>query len=308
MNTQSDALRESPLQSHGLVVISPGRRLLWSVRRELWENRSLYLAPLAVAALFIAGYLISTLRMVSRIHAGLGLNPLQQQQALEQPYTVAALLIMGATFIVSFFYCLDALYGERRDRSILFWKSLPVSDLTTVLSKFSIALVFLPLVTFAITVVTWWVTLLLSSLILLAGGQSVAGLWSDLSLFQMSGMLLYHLLAYHSLWWAPIYAWLFLVSAWARRTPFLWAVLPPIAIAAVEKIAFSSSHFASMLGRRFSGGGQSAGFEPGHMSMVPLSQLGLGQFLINPGLWSGLLIAAVFLAGAVRLRRYREPI
>jgi ABC-2 type transport system permease protein len=308
MNTQSDALREPPLESHALAAISPGRRMLWSVRRELWENRSLYLAPLAVAALFLVGYLISTLRLVSRIHAGWPLNPLQQQQALEQPYTFAALLIMATTFIVSFFYCLDALYGERRDRSILFWKSLPVSDLTTVLSKFSIALVVLPLITFAVTVVTWWVTLLLSSLILLAGGQSVAGLWGDLSLFHMSGVLLYHLLAYHSLWWAPIYAWLFLVSAWARRAPFLWAVLPPIAIAVAEKIAFNTFHFGSMLGRRFSGGGQGAGFAPGHMSMVPLTQLGLGQFLISPGLWSGLLVAAVFLAGAVRLRRYREPI
>jgi ABC-2 type transport system permease protein len=308
MNTQSDALRESPLESQAFAVISPGRRIYWSVQRELWENRSLYLAPLAVAALFIVGYLISTMRLVSKIHAGWGLKPWQQQQALEQPYTFAALFIMGTTFIVSVFYCLDALHGERRDRSILFWKSLPVSDLTTVLSKAGIALVVLPLLTFAITVVTWWVTLLLSSLILLAGGQSVADLWSHLPLFQMSVMLLYHLLAYHSLWWAPLYAWLFLVSAWARRAPFLWAVIPPIAIAVVEKIAFNTSHFASMLGRRFSGGGQSAGFEPGHMSMVPLSELGVGQFLVSPGLWSGLLVAGVFLVLAVRLRRSREPI
>jgi ABC-2 type transport system permease protein len=308
MNTQSDALRESPLESHAVAVISPGRRMLWSLRRELWENRSLYLAPLAVAALFIAGYLISTLRLVGKIHAGLVLNPFQQQEALEQPYTFAALFIMGTTVIVSFFYCLDALYGERRDRSILFWKSLPVSDLTTVLSKAGIALVVLPLLTFAITIVTWWVTLLLSSVILLAGGLSVAGLWNHLPLFQMSVTLLYHLLAYHSLWFAPFYAWFLLVSAWARRAPFLWAVLPPIVIAVVEKIAFNTSHFASLLGRRFSGGGQSGGFEQGHMSMVPLSQLGVGQFLVSPGLWSGLLVAAVFLAIAVRLRRYREPI
>ena len=308
MNTQSDAKHESPRESNIVATISPGRRMLWSLRRELWENRSLYLAPLAVAGLFIFGYLISALRLVSRIHAGLVLNPLQQQEALQQPYTFAALFIMATTFIVSFFYCLDALYGERRDRSILFWKSLPVSDLTTVLSKFCIALVVLPLLTFAITVITWWVTVLLSSVILLAGGPSVGGLWSHLPLFQMSVMLLYHLLAYHSLWWAPIYAWLFLISAWARRAPFLWAVLPPIAVAVVEKIAFNTSHFGSMLGRRFSGGGQSAGFEPGHMSMVPLSQVGVGQFLVSPGLWSGLLVAAVFLALAVRLRRYREPI
>jgi ABC-2 type transport system permease protein len=274
----------------------------------LWENRSLYLAPLAVAALFIVGYLISTLRLVSKVHAGFALNPSQQQQALEQPYHFAALFIMGTTFIVSVFYCLDALYGERRDRSILFWKSLPVSDLTAVLAKATIPLVVLPLLTFAITVVAQWITLLLSSLILLAGGQSVTALWSDLPLFQMSAMLLYHLLAFHSLWFAPMYAWLLLISAWARRAPFLWAVLPPIAIAVVEKIAFNTSHFASLLARRFSGGGQSDGFSPGNMSMVPLTQLGVGTFLVSPGLWGGLLVAAAFLALAVRLRRSREPI
>src|ERR1700753_1105573 len=207
MNTQSDALRESPLESQAIAVISPGRRIYWSVQRELWENRSLYLAPVSVAALFIIGYLISSMRLVSKIHAGLGLNPWQQQQALVQPYHFASLFIMGTTFIVSVFYSLDALYGERRDRSILFWKSLPVSDVTAVLSKASIPLVVLPVLTFAITVVTQWITLMLSSVILLAGGQSVAALWSGLPLFQMSVMLLYHLLAFHSLWFAPMYAW-----------------------------------------------------------------------------------------------------
>jgi ABC-2 type transport system permease protein len=308
MNTQSDALRESPLESQAFAVISPARRFYWSVQRELWENRSLYLAPLAVAALFIVGYLISTLRLVSKIHSGFVLNPSQQQQALEQPYHFAALFIMGTTFIVSVFYCLDALYGERRDRSILFWKSLPVSDLTAVLAKATIPLLVLPLLTFAITVVAQWITLLLSSLILLAGGQSVTALWSNLPLFQMSLMLLYHLLAFHSLWFAPMYAWLLLISAWARRAPFLWAALPPIAIAVVEKIAFNTSHFGSLLARRFSGGGQSDGFSEGNMSMVPLTQLGVGTFLVSPGLWGGLLVAAAFLALAIRLRRSREPI
>jgi ABC-2 type transport system permease protein len=136
----------------------------------------------------------------------------------------------------------------------------------------------------------------------------VAALWSDLPMFRMSVMLLYHLLAFHSLWFAPLYAWLFLISAWARRAPFLWAVLPPIAIAVVEKIAFDTSHFASLLANRFSGGGQSDGFTPGHMSMVPLTQLGVGTFLVSPGLWGGLLVAAAFLALAIRLRRSREPI
>ena len=100
------------------------------------------------------------------MRAALALNPMQQRNLIEKPYDFAALLIMVTTFIVGVFYCLDALYGERRDRSILFWKSLPVSDLTTVLSKASIPLVILPLLTFAITVATQWIMLLLSTAVL----------------------------------------------------------------------------------------------------------------------------------------------
>ena len=185
------------------------------------------------------------------------LDPMLQIEFIAQPYTYAALLLMFTTFIVAVFYCLDALHGERRDRSILFWKSLPVSDLTTVLSKASIPLVVLPLLTFAITVVTQLVMLMLSTVVLLGSRQGLATLWTQLPFFQMSLMLLYHLVAVHSLWYAPIYCWLLLVSAWARRAPFLWAALPLLAIGIVEKIAFNSSHFAAMLGNRMDGGGGS---------------------------------------------------
>jgi ABC-2 type transport system permease protein len=207
------------------------------------------------------------------------------------------------------FYCLDALYGERRDRSILFWKSLPVSDLATVLSKMITPLVILPLVSFAIAVVTQWIMLLVSTAVLLGSGLSVGPLWTHASLFQQWLMLLYHLLTAHGLWYAPIYGWLLLVSAWARRTPFLWAALPPLAIAAVEKIAFNTSHFGAMLANRMlGGGGGSDDFMTGSLSMDPLMHFTPGQFLTSPGLWIGLAIAAALLAAAVRLRRDQGPI
>ena len=75
-------------------------------------------------------------------------------------------------------------------------------------------------------------------------------LWTQVHLFPMSLMLLYHLITVHVLWHAPFYGWLLLISAWARRAAFLWAVLPIIAIAFVEKIAFNTSHFATFLGDR----------------------------------------------------------
>ncbi len=310
MNTHSSAIPESPLESQVIApaVISATRRMYWSLRRELWESRSIYIAPLAVAALILFGFLISTIHLPDKMRAALALNPVQQRESIGQPYIFAALLLMLITFIVGVFYCLDALHGERRDRSILFWKSLPVSDLTTVLSKASIPLVILPLLTFAITVATQFIMLLLSSAVLLGSGLSVATLWTRVSLFQTSLMLLYHLLTVHALWYAPIFAWLLLVSGWARRAAFLWALLPLLAIGIVEKIALSTSRFGAMLGNRMSGGAEGADFTASSVAMDPLTHLDLGRFLSSPDLWIGLAIAAGFLAAAVRLRRYRGPI
>jgi len=309
MNTPSNAIPDSPFaaQAPAPAPIPASRRMYWSVRRELWEYRSIYIAPLAVAALILLGSLISSYRLPANMRAILTLDPMHQRHAIQQHYHIAALLIMGTTFIVGVFYCLDALHGERRDRSILFWKSLPVSDLTTVLSKASIPLVVLPLLTFAVTVVMQFIMLLLSSAVLLGNGLSVATLWTQVSLFQMSLLLLYHLLAVHSLWYAPIYGWMLLVSGWARRAAFLWAALPLLAIGVVEKLAFNTTHFAAMLENRI-GGDVSAVTMPGSVPMDPMTHLTPLHFLSSPGLWIGLAITAACLAGAVRLRRYQGPI
>src|SRR5207249_4125035 len=193
---------------------------------------------------------------------------------------------------VGIFYSLDALYGERRDRSILFWKSLPVSDLTTVLSKFTIPLIILPLLSFAIAVVTQFVMLLLSS------GLSAGTLGARMSFFHMSLMLLYHILTVHGLWYAPLYGWLLLVSAWAPRAPFIWAFLPPFVIWGLEKIVFQTSHFLAMLQYRLTGPEPSTTAAQHGTVMEIISALTLAQFLSTPGLWTGLIIAAAFLFAA----------
>lgn len=123
----------------------------------------------------------------------------------------------------------------------------------------------------------------------------------------MSLMLLYHLVTVHALWYAPFYGWLLLVSAWARRAAFLWAALPPLAIYFIEKILFSTSHFAAMLENRLSGGPEAV-TAPGTFPMDPMTHLTPGTFLTSPGLWIGLALTALFLAAAVGLRRDRGPI
>jgi ABC-2 type transport system permease protein len=311
MNTQPSTLPEPKLESQAVApaIIPATQPRYWSVRRELWEYRSIYLAPLGVAALFLLGFLISTVRLPEKIRGASALDPVQQRELIEQPYNFAALLLMGTTLIVAIFYCLDALHGERRDRSILFWKSLPVSDLTTVLSKASIPVVVLPLLSFAITIAVQWIMLLLSSVVLLGSGVGVAMLWRQLPWFQMSVVLLYHLLAVHGLYYAPFYGWLLLVSAWARRAPFLWAGLPLLAIGFGEKIAFNTSHFASMLGSRLSGGAEGVDYPAASsIAIHPLGHLIPMGFLVSPSMWIGLAIFSAFLGAAVRLRRYQGPI
>jgi len=295
-------------QGRGRTMISWGQRFYWSIRRELWESKSIYVAPLIVAGLIVFAFLIGTLHHHGKLRAALALDDgLAQQSAIEEPYHLAALLLMGTTFIVALFYCLDALHGERRDRSILFWKSLPVSDLTTVLSKFAIPLFILPLVTFAITMVTQWIMLLLGMAIALGSGLSVATWWNRVPLFQMSLGLFFHLMAGHGLYYAPIYGWLLLVSAWARRAAVLWAALPLVAIGVIEKVAFNSTRFASLLGERIGGGTAGAAF-PGSGN-VPMHAAHIHPaFLISLDLWIGLALAAIFIAAAVRLRRYQGPI
>src|SRR3954469_20378516 len=148
------------------------RPFYWSVRRELWENRSLYIAPLIVAGVILFGFLCTTATLPERRRAVLVLDdPSRARSAIEMPYDVAAIMIMFTAFIVGVFYCLDALYGERRDRSILFWKSLPISDRTTVLSKILIPLVVLPAISCVVIVVTQFLMLLWSTLLLAPSGQ-----------------------------------------------------------------------------------------------------------------------------------------
>jgi ABC-2 type transport system permease protein len=307
MSTPSNAMSESfQVQSVAPVAFPATRALYWSVRRELWENRSIYIAPLAVAAVALFAFSMSAIAGIWE--KALKLDPTQASEAVTQPYDIAAGLMMLTCIIVSVFYCLDALHSERRDRSILFWKSLPVSDLTTVLAKVSIPLVVLPLLTFAIIVAMQGIMLLLSSLLLLGNGQSVAALWTKLSFFRMSLLTLYHILTAHALWPLPIYCWLLLVSGWARRATFLWAALPLVAIGGVELIVFRTGHFAALVGSRLIGAAPAFDSPDNMFPSGPMAHMAAGTFVSSPGLWIGLVVSAAFLAAAVRLRRYQAPI
>jgi ABC-2 type transport system permease protein len=309
MNIQSHPTAESfasPVAAPAPTLVT--HPFYWSVRRELWENRSIYLAPLGVAAVFLFGFLITTV-LPGKARGLWAINLGHQADGVATPYDMVAGLMMLTTILVNVFYCADALYGERRDRSILFWKSLPVSDRTTVLAKASIPLVIVPVLAWVIAVAVQWIMLLCSSAVLLANGLGVSALWTELSFFRMSMLLLYHILTAHTLWPAPVYCWLLLVSGWARRATLLWAALPVVAIAGLEGIVFHTWHFAALVGTRLIGAAPAIDFRSSDTFPTnPMTHITPVHFLSSPSLWLGLIFAAACLAAAVRLRRYREPL
>ena len=234
--------------------ISPARHFGWLLRREFWEHRTgLLWAPL------VAGLLSLALTAIALVTAGvLGRNAEGTVQVDGQSFSINGLdlaslastmqpadysqladvlnmtLLLAAFWpmlvmaFVVFFYCLGALYDDRRDRSILFWKSLPVSDLGTVLSKLATALLVAPLLALVASVVTvaGYMALLMAG-VAWAGADPIALVWQPASPLSLIGSMVLSLPAY-ALWALPTAGWLLLCSAFARRVPFLWAVVPPV--------------------------------------------------------------------------------
>ena len=177
-----------------------------------------------------------------RLSAALRAGGASPRHAGATPLNFALFSLMLTYVILTVVYCLGALHNERSDRSILFWKSLPVSDVTTVIAKASIPILILPLITFVVLVVTQGIMLIAASA---AAGEAAS--WTQTPIVPLWTAMLYHLLTVHALYYAPIYGWLLLVSAWARRAPILWASLPVAAILIVERLIFNTSAFGHML-------------------------------------------------------------
>ena len=300
----------------------PVRPFYWSVMRELWEHRSLTIVPLVPAGIAVAILLYVAIFSGHDVQLLAQAPPERLGQIATIIYAVVTWAISLAMHIAVFFYLLDALQGERKDRSVLFWKSMPVSDTTTVLSKLFTALVVSAAIVVVVAVAAQFVILLLASVILLIGGVNPAPIWGSSQLVQTTLAIIYWQIAI-ALWYAPVAAWLLLVSAWAKRGTILWALLPPIALAVFERVAIRTSYLQDMINARFGDPVLARFLTTAHGAEITIRSEGVRAhgipgnvldgidpvgFLSNPWLWVGLVVAAGFVAAAIWMRRYREPL
>ena len=301
----------------------PVRPFYWSVRRELWENRSLMIAPLVVGGLAVLALLGRVVAHSGDFEPLATVEPEQLRKLTAFFYAVIAYGISMVMHIAVFFYLLDALQGERKDRSVLFWKSMPVSDTTTVLSKLFTGLIVSGAIVVIVSVVTVLAGLLILSVVMLVGGANPIPMWANLQLFEMIVAVIYWQMIAVVLWYAPLAAWLLLVSAWAKRVTILWAVLTPVAVAVVERVALGTHYVQDMINSRlqdptvlrFLAGARGAeltigekGLRHGMPMSDPFSAVDPIAFFANPWLWVGLVVAAAFVAATIWMRRYREPL
>ncbi|NVJ60237.1 MAG: hypothetical protein HWE27_07605 [Gammaproteobacteria bacterium] len=283
------------------------------VQREFWENKSLSRAPVIIAAVLLFSMLVGMftaqsaifsmgdsqidLSSISDVVASKGDAELNKFMLAYQYIGFLSPLTIGLIFVL-FFYALGSLYNERRDRSILFWKSMPVSDTQTVLSKVFTAFIVAPTITAAVAVIAQIVGLIFATfMVWINGGSAWDLVWSNSSLFLVIFNDFASLIIL-ALWMAPILGWLWLVSAFANRAAFLIAVFVPLGVMLVEALILRSAHFANVIGEHF---GQleylgESMVEKGH----PFGLTG------QTGFWIGLVIAIAFIAGAIYIRRFRD--
>jgi ABC-2 type transport system permease protein len=279
------------------------------IRREFWEHRALWITPLVVAGLLLFGVIAGAAVGSGELNFDVGPNLPTAQTVLAiaiLSFTVPQFLVM---LVMLFFYLLDCLYTERKDRSILFWKSMPVSDTSTVLSKVLVALVIVPIGVFLLTAVTDIVVAAVVAASVNGGGD----FWDTATWLKFRAAMVPGL-AIVLLWYLPIAGYLLLVSAWARRNVFLWAALPPFLAMVIENRAFGTHYLATFLQYRISGVwkffGTGQSLSVWHDGMPPIGPLvesvGATRALADVDLWLGIAAAALLIFGAIRIRRYRD--
>ena len=223
---------------------------LWLLRRELWEYRSIWTLPAWVGFGLLLGTMLGTL------DAGTGANHLTISFGFgalgREPRNVFLFSAIAATFYLLMtlyvgWYLLDCLYADRKDRSVLFWKSMPVSDRDTVLVKLVTAMVVIPMVFYGFAQLTTAAHAIFFSL--RSGGRAAldpwnAGLWTGMQLLWLYAIFT------GALWFLPVAGWMMLVSAWGRRAVFGWTLAVPVIAVVAERLVLGTQRVSDAIGER----------------------------------------------------------
>lgn len=261
------------------------------VRRELWEHRALYLAPLGVTAfMLLAAIVAGDMQFARDLDPEVGRERARLFSFFSLQIFVTLFSITGAVIC---FYLLDCLYSDRRDRSILFWKSLPVSDTRTVLAKLFTALVIIPIGVYALGIATDLVMrLVVLARLNIAGAPGAFPVWNG-EAWLRTQVYVFLSLVVTMLWYLPLAGYLLVVSSWVPRSPVLWAVLPVLVAFLLERSTFSTENIEDFIIRRL--------VPPGGGRAITSPEVWMGSEL-----WVGVVVGVLLVYAAIRVRAGRD--
>jgi ABC-2 type transport system permease protein len=229
------------------------------------------------------GFMLSNLRTMSEA---------EREHNLSTVFNALGAPFMIVLIVVVLFYLLGSLYEDRKDRSILFWKSMPVSDVATVSMKLFTALVAVPGVYLACVAIVQVMLLLMASLAALGHDVEIFNmLWVPSNLIGRWFTDISYVLV-QAIWSLPLYGWMLLVSAFAKSVPLVWFLGVPIAISIIEGLVFGGDTIRSWMFDHASPTPHPSGLQLADMTSYVAS---LDTFI-------GLLLGAVFIGGAIWLR------
>lgn len=281
----------------------------WLIRREFWERRAIWIVPACISGALILVALFGRAQILADV-------PQDGSPLVGKVY----LGVTGALFITimtlySSLYLLDCLYDDRRDRSVLFWKSLPISDTDTVLSKLIVALFAIPLVAVVAADVT---SLIVAFIVSIRAPAMIGGsLWQGSDWLQVQVLWLYVIVTM-AIWYLPVAGWCLMVSAYVKRAPMLWSVLPLLGAYLIERFFLGTQYIAQVIGGRLGGYARVAFHHSAHGSQGAWDAedaagtawrfMDIGGFFANPATWVGLIVGAAMVAAAIQMRMRRSDI
>ncbi|HEY2676096.1 MAG TPA: hypothetical protein VGI65_03945 [Steroidobacteraceae bacterium] len=285
---------------------------LWLIRREFWENRAIWMIPAIFGALLILAALFGQVSIPTLS------SHTETRDAGGIFLIVVGLMFYSVMAVYAGWYLLDCLYADRKDRSILFWKSLPISDVQSVLSKLAVALIVIPLVYFVAADVT---SLIAAFILSVRARQSLgSALWQPDLWLQIQVLWVYTILV-SAIWYLPVVGWLLAVSAWAKRAVILWSVLPALVLYLIERVFFGTHVIAQVLAKRLAGMAPvayyaskdvfthdginaTAGDGPGSVWQL----IDIRGFFSSPDTWIGAAVGIALIVLAIQLRMRRSEI
>ena len=197
-------------------------------------------------------------------------------------------------------YSLSTFADERKDRSLIFWRSLPVSDLTTVLSKVFIVTLIVPLIVIPYIILLQLVAMTSASIFFATNDiVSFGWLWGSYIITDWF-RIIFSLWA-QALWSLPLFLWLMLAGTYAAR-PIAGAIVPPVILIVLEGVIFKTNLVLEFIENRIGFWSRSDSFpkEYQEIRVVDISDILL--LFSTQAFWIGILASVILVAGIVYVR------